>query len=336
MYEDLFRIKIAEDKKLVSCVLNSINYVFNSSVLNEIFQNDYHIVKYKVFNDYAIIFDKFKDRINVFYCKNFSYFYNNESEFKKYLLKQDYSNQELFLFNYFYKYDYGNNNPFEKTNSIKEKILNCLSFYAKIILNEQHIFSNNPNHFKILIDFLNQYANLNYSFDENSSMNIIKKSLHLYQNSISEINQLNLKLINHFNLNHNHSFDTAFIFENGNKAWLINNLLIFSPKDIFDSSYDSIDDFFYCIHFEDESNFSIYLFDILFKNDDPIFVEYQNNFSSISFIEFLSLKIEDQIKNKTINNLKNTIISLSNNNITYLNSQYYHTFYIFLSLNNFD
>ncbi len=164
-------------------------------------------------------------------------------------------------------------------------------------------------------------------------MNIIKKSLHLYQNSIAEINQLNLKLINHFNLNYNHSFDTAFIFENENKAWLINNLLIFSPKDIFDSSYDSIDDFFYCIHFEDESNFSIYLFDILFNNDDPIFVEYQNNFSSISFIEFLSLKTEEMIKNKNVNNLKNTIVSLSNNDITYLNPLYYHIFYNFLTFN---
>lgn len=324
---------INKNEKLATDINNSIKEVFNSQILKEIFSSEHRQIKYVVFENKCLIFDRLNGLISVHidhhikknYISSFDLERINNDKNAKIYLPAIANRNERFL------------NHKTTTEELKNKLLPLVQegiitqemadeFINKrdiLFSDYEYTFSNDIHDISLFIKFLQSHSYLTYLSHDEFILELITQSAECYKDNFYYLSSSIHNMIECAVNNDMYSYETSAEFNDcDNNFWI-------TPLKTVIMSEQSI---MYCIFYKDLYNCDIYA---LNTDEQPkeLYEEYYQKYDSISFNDFLVLNLEQKIQNNNNIDFQNKVLSLTDNQLTFINPLFFN--YLFSSLKYF-
>ncbi len=324
---------INKNQKLATDINNSIKEVFNSEILKEIFSLEHRQIKYVIFENKCLIFDK----LNGFISVHIDYYIPNTYIISSYDLERinNDKNAKLYLpaiVNRNEKYL----NHKTTTEELKNKILPLVQegiitqemadeFINKrdiLFSDYEYTFSNDIHDISLFIKFLQSHSYLTYLSHDEFILELITQSSECYKDNFYYLSSSIHNMIECAINNDMYSYETSAEFNDcDNNFWITHlNTVIISEQSVM-----------YCICYKDLYNYDVYAINTD-EYPEELYDEYNQNYESISFRDFLVLNLEQKIQNNNID-FQNKVFSLTDNKVIFINPLFFD--YLFSSLKHF-
>lgn len=324
---------INKNQKLATDIHTSIKEVFNSEILKEIFSSEHRQIKYVIFENKCFIFDKLHELISVYInynvqnnCVISSYDLEriNTDKNAKLYLPAIANRNERYLNHKITTEELKNKMlPLVQEGAITQEMADEFINKRDILFNDyEYTFSNNIHDISLFIKFLQTQSYLTDLCHDEFILDLITKSSESYKDNFYYLSSSIHNMIECAVNNDMHSYETSAEFNDGdNHFWLSPlNTVIISTQTIM-----------YCFCFKDLNNYDIYSFNTD-EYSKELYQEYEKNYKSISFREFLVLNLEQKIQDNNID-LQDKVFSLVDNTVTFINPLFFD--YLFSSLKHF-
>lgn len=332
--KDILNVIINKDKTLTEKISESIKELFNSEKLTTAFSSDIRQIKYFVFEGKSFIFDSLDGHISVYLSQKIKHNsilsdiniknIKNENKTEIYLPSIFKINQSYIKFKKTPEQLKEALDLMIQKNLITQEKANDIISYSKQTFNDtEYNFSNDIYSISLFIKFLKSESYLDsYSHDSlifdfmNQSAELLKDKFFYLSSSIKNMIECSQK-------EDLKSYNTSAEFNDGdNHLWItpLNNLVM------------SEQTMLYCFCFNDINNYDIYMLDTE-EYPKELYSEYEENYSFISFREFLVLNLEQRIKKNDIIGFDDKVFSLVDNKVTFINPLFFY--YLFSSFKHF-
>lgn len=327
-YKDIVSPFINKDIELSEKIYNSISSIFNSDQLNTLFSCDSRTIKYCLYEDFIIVFDK-KDQcilVSFDFYKHKSELNEHDSIFEQLSISRIEKDNTAKLYLHFL---FKMNEPYFKNNdntkllekldklvkaeaiTIKEKEDFLSELLTPYKYEDKYQFTEYFSDFKLLTNFLN------IDISESFFKELIQSSINLYKDKFSYISLSIDSLIKSCCEQDFKSYEVSASFNDlDNHVWINphNHLILSNQNFIYYSKFNNLNSYdIYYVSTEHYSNSFVDYFEEHYED-------------AISFQDYFVLDLENKIKNNSINDFNSKVFSFENGEVTFINPLLLHWF----------